>query len=107
MRLLFRWVGLPVAVPAGLADLARVAKADNCPDGPAVMARIRNTITHPTRKNREQYDRHPDAARVEAWELGLWALELCILRLCDYTGTYSNRLAHRYAWEQDLVPWAK
>ena len=64
------------------------------PDTAAAMTTIRNTITHPTRKNREKFGTHPSEARTETWNLGLWALELCLLRMFDYNGTYACRLRH-------------
>lgn len=40
------------------------------------------------------------------WSLGLWALELCLLRLFGYRGKYSNRITQRYTGEVEDVPWA-
>jgi hypothetical protein len=47
--------------------------------------------------------------RWDAWLLGMWYLELVLLRLFDYEGTYSNRLV-REGWigdEVQPVPWAR
>jgi hypothetical protein len=106
IQLLFRWAGITTDVHPSQTHLASLAKTHNCPSAPAVMTVIRNTITHPTRKNRERYDNHPDEARYEAWQLGLWALELCLLRLFNYNGLYSNRITCKAAWEAEPVPWA-
>src|SRR5262245_8780058 len=105
IRLLFLWAGIPTAIPMELNDLAKLARANNWPDAPTAMTNIRNTITHPTRKNREKFGNHPDDARRDAWSLGLWFLELCLLRLFDYHGTYGNRLTYRYAGQVIRVPW--
>jgi hypothetical protein len=106
IRLLFLWAGIPTAIPPELGDLTRQAKADNWPDTATAMAMIRNTITHPTKKNREKFGKHLAGARAEAWVLGLWHLELCLLRLFDYRGQYGNRIKQRYAWQIEQVPWA-
>lgn len=58
LRLLFRWAGIPTVLPAELADLLQQAKADNWADSATAMTMIRNTITHPTKKNRERFGNH-------------------------------------------------
>ncbi len=106
IRLLFLWAGIPTAIPAELDELAKLAAADNWPDTSTAMTMIRNTITHPTKKNREKFGRHSTKARIDTWELGLWNLELCLLRLFDYSGTYGNRITQRFQGEVSPVPWA-
>jgi hypothetical protein len=106
IRLLFRWAGIPTALPPELPDLIQQAKADNWPDTATAMTMIRNTITHPTKKNREKLGKHPSGARTDAWVLGLWGLELCLLRLFGYRGTYGNRIRQQFAGEVEPVPWA-
>jgi hypothetical protein len=107
IRLLFRWAGIPITIPASprLAALSAVAAEDNWPDTAIAMTKIRNTITHPTKKNRDKFGRHPSAARIQVWLLGLWNLELCLLRLFEYRGTYANRITQAYAGEVENVPW--
>jgi hypothetical protein len=106
LRLLFLWAAMPTAIPPDLGELTRLAKADNWADSAVAMTMIRNTITHPTRKNREKFGRHPVDARTEAWALGLWYLEMCLLRLFNYRGTYGSRLQQRYMGQVTPVPWA-
>jgi hypothetical protein len=106
IRLLFHWAQVPVEIPARLRALTALGKAENWPDAPTAMTMIRNTITHPTRKNREKFGKHPGAARTEAWWLGLWDLELCLLRLFGYRGTYANRITQAFAGEIERIPWA-
>ncbi|MFO0877578.1 MAG: hypothetical protein U0840_09400 [Gemmataceae bacterium] len=107
IRLLFLWAGIPTAVPAELDDLTRQAKADNWPDTATAMTMIRNTITHPTKRNRERFGKHTGGARIDAWTLGLWNLELCLLRLFDYRGAYANRINQRFLGQIEPVPWAR
>ncbi len=106
IRLLFMWAGIPTAIPAELDDLTRAARADNWPDVPTAMTMVRNTITHPTRRNREKFGKHPTGVRTDVWSLGLWALELGLLRLFGYRGEYGNRITQRYVGQVDVVPWA-
>jgi hypothetical protein len=106
IRLLFLWAEIPIAIPGELLELTKLAKADNWPDTSTAMTMIRNTITHPTRKNREKFGKHPVGARSDAWNLGLWNLELCLLRLFEYSDTYGSRLKLRYSGEVEPVPWA-
>ncbi|MBN9519261.1 hypothetical protein J0H58_12185 [bacterium] len=106
VRLLFRWAGIPTGIPAELEVLSAAAGAENWPDAPTAMTAVRNTITHPTLKNREKFGRHPGGARAEVWSLGLWALELCLLRLFGYRGMYGNRITQRHTGEVEEVPWA-
>jgi hypothetical protein len=89
-----------------LADLTRKAAADNWPDTATSMTMIRNTITHPTKKNWEKFGRHLSGARTDDWALGLWNLELCLLRLFEHRGTYGNRIRQRFVGEVEPVPWA-
>lgn len=70
------------------------------------MTFIRNKITHPTGKNREMFGKHPSGVRTDVWSLGLWCLELCLLRLFEYRGTYGNRITQMWTGEVVPVPWA-
>jgi len=106
IRLLFLWSGIPTTIPAELKDLTRAAKADNWPDTPTAMTMVRNTITHPTRKNREKFGKQPKGVRADVWSLGLLYLELCLLRLFEYRGTYASRITQKHAGEVVPVPWA-
>ena len=38
----------------------------------------------------------------------MWYLELAILRICNYEGTYANRLAdEHWVGQVEEVPWSK
>lgn len=111
IRLLFLWAGILTGIPDELGDLVRLARSyedfmlNKIPDAAAAMATIRNTITHPTRKNREKFGKHSDEARVDAWTLGLRNLELCLLRLFGHRGQYADRITRKYQGEVEPVPW--
>lgn len=70
------------------------------------ITEIRNRITHPKHKNgtleihpADLREIHPADLRKEAWRVGLWYLELVLLDLFEYQGTYKNRL--KFTWEGD------
>ncbi len=105
IRLLLLWAGIPTEIPSNQSVLTQQAKADNWPDSSTALTQIRNTITHPTKKNRKKFGKHLDGARTEAWNVGLWLLELCLLRLFDYSGTYGSRIEQRYVGDVQNVPW--
>jgi hypothetical protein len=106
LRFLFEWAGVPTTIPGACDDLRALAGAENWPDTPVALTRVRNTFTHPNRRNRDSYDRHSDAARFDVWNLGLWGLELCLLRLFGYSGQYSCRLQRTHPGGTETVPWA-
>lgn len=107
IRLLLKWAGIPSDIPADQIELNKLAKqSSDITDGPTAICHIRNKIIHPVKKNRDSIQRINDGALLETWHLGLWYLELCVLRLFEYRGTYGNRLKHRYVGDVDQVPWA-
>lgn len=117
IRLLFSWAGIPTGIPDELGDLVKLAKSyqdfmvNKTPDAAAAMTTIRNTITHPTRKNREKFGKHSYEARGDAWTLGLRNLELCLLKLFEHQGTYADRTTRKrqttrkWQGEVEPVPW--
>jgi hypothetical protein len=107
MRGLLVACGIPISIPAECSELAKLANPE-APDGPGCFTLIRNALVHADAKNRRKLSSIPPAAIGEAWELGLWYLELVLLRLCDYSRTYSCRLVHNDFKGNEVrpVPWA-
>ena len=101
-RLLFSSLHIPIDIPASLPELHKLAKQFNWLDAPHALTEIRNSLVHPEHKRRDQFDE----AFYPAWDLGQWYLELALLRICEYSGTYNNRLVFR-KWKGNLetVPW--
>jgi hypothetical protein len=100
-RMLFSSLDVPIDIPSSLSEIIKLAKQFNWLDSPHALTDIRNSLVHPEHKRRGQY---PDIY-FEAWNLGLWYLELAILRVCGYSGTYGNRLKQRRAGQVEDVPW--
>jgi hypothetical protein len=105
-RMLLGWASIPTSIPSSLVNLSSRASAESWSDTAAAMTAIRNVITHPTRANRLRFAANSFETRIEAWKLGLWNLELCILRLFDYNGMYANRLTQAWPGQTETVPWA-
>jgi hypothetical protein len=106
LRTLIGELEIPAGVPSEVAALAALASGPGDPwDGPEALAKVRNGIVHP-----EARDRASTAsvrARVDAWSLSQWYLELALLRLCDHHGTYGSRLARaRWVGQVTRVPWS-
>ena len=71
-------------------------------DAPNALMEMRNYLVHPEHKY------HPVDFRPaihETWKLGLWYLELSLLKLCEYSGEYHNRLTSEWVDQIEYVPW--
>lgn len=102
-RLLFSSLDIPIDIPASLPELQKLAKAKevNWIDAPQAITEVRNTLVHPVNKRRGQFD----GVFFPVWNLSQWYLELALLRICDYSGTYGNRLTQRFVGQVETVPW--
>ena len=98
--------GIPQEIPVEL-DIMTAFAAKEKWDAARAFCEVRNDITHASPKNRNSIKNMSIAVRVEAWELGLWYLELILLHRFNYKGQYFNRLpkGHRYYGELEHVPW--
>jgi hypothetical protein len=102
-RLLFSSLDIPIDIPSSLTEMTRLAKQYTWLDSPHALTEMRNSLVHPEHTRRGQYS----DALFEAWNLGLWYLELALLRICGYSGSYSNRLTARWVGEVEGVPWQR
>ena len=99
-RILFASLGLPLDISDHTPKLKAKAKKFQWENSPHALTEIRNSIVHPEHKRRGQFDDLID----EVWNLGLWYLEISILVLCDYKGTYANRMGtNRYILQRYLT----
>jgi hypothetical protein len=99
-RLLFSSLDIPIDIPASLPELQGLAKQFKWLDAPHAITEVRNSLVHPEHKRSGQFDE----AFYPVWNLGQWYLELALLRICDYSGTYGNRLVQRWIGEVETVP---
>jgi len=100
-RLLFSSLDIPIDIPTSLSEMTKFAGQFNWLDSPHALTEMRNSLVHPEHKRRGQYS----DAYFEAWNLGLWYLELALLRICGYVGSYCNRLNARWVGTIEDVPW--
>lgn len=105
-RLLFSSLRIPLEIPMETPDLANLAKDKdlNWLDAPHALTEIRNSLVHPEHKKRGQFA----SVYYEVWNLGLWYLAMALLAVCEYSGTYGNRLKKgRYVGQVEQVPWVR
>lgn len=104
-RLLFSSLGIALEIPNEAHDLVKLSKQSNWLDVPHALTEIRNSLVHPEHQKRGQFS----STYFEAWNLGQWCLEMCVLAICGYSGTYGNRLKLkvRCVGQVEDVPWAK
>lgn len=89
----------PLDIPGQLKQVRSFATAKGW-DGPQVLARVRNSLAHPS-KGAET------GLAFEASQLGMWYLELTLLFLFAFQGQYSNRTVFEKQFgEREAVPWA-
>jgi len=102
-RLLFSSLNIPLDIPPETSELQSLANNPKMKwlDAPHALTEIRNSLVHPEHKKRGQLS----SAYYEAWNLGLWYLEMGVLALCGYNGTYGNRLRQRWVGQVEDVPW--
>lgn len=97
MRLLFSSIGIPIDALSKTPDLEKLAKKFKWIDAPHALTEVRNSLVHPEHKRRGQLKNSYYAG----WHLGLWYLELSILRICGYSGKCFNRITGKF----EQVPW--
>lgn len=107
LRRLLTTLDIPTDVPAETQELRALAAFDpnEVWDGPTTVTRVRNAVVHP--EARDRASTATEEQRYQAWKLAQWYVELVLLALCGYTGTYGNRLPpSRWSGQVEPVPWA-
>lgn len=78
-------------IPIEFVGLIEYAKKYSITNGPEVFIKIRNCIVHPSLKKRKTLKELEGRAIFEARELGIWYVEIILLKLMNYNGEYQNR----------------
>jgi len=78
-------------IPKEFEGLIGYAKKYNITNGPEVFIKIRNCIVHPSLKKRITLKELEGKAIFEAKELGIWYVEIILLKFMNYKGEYQNR----------------
>jgi hypothetical protein len=103
---LLQKLSISTEFPMELLTLNSQAAALGANDGVGFLVNLRNAIVHPKRSKRQKLTKAGVSARTEALTLGLWYLELALLRLIGYHGVYWSRLRSGSNREvRDAVPW--
>jgi hypothetical protein len=97
LRRLLSKYEIELEVPATLQVMKRNSTLCGWEDGPHAITEIRNSLIHPKSKNAEAMDE----SMYEAWKLTLWYLEVCILKIFQYKGPYTNRLTAKWVGETE------
>jgi hypothetical protein len=111
---LLKSMGIPVTIPNQLTELQKALvelqkidfNAKSFPFGSYIFTYIRNRITHATGVDRAKLGSISFEARVEAKDLGLWYVEMVLLRLFGFNGEYYMRFRHGSPANRVMrVPW--
>jgi hypothetical protein len=102
-RLLFSSLDIPIDIPIILSKMHGLAQKSNFSDAPHILTEVRNSLVHPDKKSKINLNE----IIFDTWDLGLWYLEMTLLRLCGYDGKYQNRLKRGWVGEEECVPWKK
>ena len=99
LQLLLSHCKIDFKVPDTLKALKEIADNSSQNTGPKIITKIRNTIIHPNKKNRElleswanRYSVSAEALYAESLDLFEYYLTLIILSLIGYNGSFRNQL---------------
>ena len=96
--------GIHTQIPPNFKELIELQRRNKWVHGPHTIVGIRNSMIHTKSIDGDISLR----AYYEARELGLWYLELMLLRKFKYTGEYSSRRTLvQVTGGTELVPWAQ
>ena len=102
--LLERALGEPLHIPAELPHLAAHARDQGWQDGMHAIRVMRNGLVHPG--SGKKLFAAPEAARIEAWKLAMYYLDMGILYWLGYDGNILDRIRHRTYWDAAPGPWS-
>jgi hypothetical protein len=103
MQTLLASYGIDVAIPAGFTQLTAAAAREKCSNGPRIVTRMRNGVTHPSRQQPE----FSGDEWLESWSLVRRYIILAILARVDYQGSFRDPVdAVKFAGTVVRVPWA-
>lgn len=88
-----RLVLADLKIPKEFPPFCKTLKDIGADDAPEAFVRIRNAIVHSQGEKRKKLNEIPDNAIVEAMYLGVWYIELMILKILNYKGKYRSRVS--------------
>jgi hypothetical protein len=108
LRVLLVEMEIPLDIPTHFESLSAFAKSNRNCDGPKAVTLFRNAYVHPSPRNRNRLNRVGIDSQYEARELSMYYLEMILLRIFDFNGQISSRIADAEykGGETRFVPWA-
>ena len=94
--------GIPREIPSELKSLKELANSMTFRQGSHTLVNMRNDLVHSEMK----LETPSGGIYFQARELGLWYVELMLLKRFGYAGQYGNRLAQEWQGQVERVPWA-
>ena len=99
---MLRIQGIDPQIPINCSTLTALAERYDFEHGPHMLVAIRNSMVHPDAK----VDLSSMGEYREAKQLGLWYIELLLLRMIEYEGEYASRLIDvQRPGRTEFVPW--
>lgn len=99
--------GISTDFPSHLVTLKNLTTSWGATNGVEAFVKVRNQIIHSTKNGRSQLFTLGAQGKLEAKQLGLQYIELCLLAVMKYKGTYEDRTNLDHCNGQDQkVPWA-
>lgn len=107
IRLLLSQIGLQNYVPAHFTELNSYVNENNLPDGIDAFVQIRNSLVHSQEKRRKEFSKVDPKVLYQVYEIGLWYLELAIMRVIEFNGKYCFRCSDaKWTGQNEInVPW--
>jgi hypothetical protein len=106
IRLLLSHLKVKFDIPDSFTQLKAIPDTIDAPD---TFVQIRNAIVHSQEEKRKKLRDMHYMAKYDALQLGLWYMELALLKILDFDGTYHNRCIRGVFSSQCnvKVPWAQ
>ena len=107
LRLLLSQIDLKPDLPSNLTALEQFIIDNELSDGIEAFVLVRNALVHSQEDKRKRLREIDSKVLIEVLQLGLWYLELSILKVLNYNGKYQFRCSgNLWKGTNDLkVPW--
>lgn len=106
IRLILSQMNVETGVPKDLAELGALRIEEENRDGPGRIVQLRNAIVHSQKKKRVEYNAITPDAKHQGLRLSLYYIELALLKILAYNGTFVNRTKKTMLERKsELVPW--
>jgi hypothetical protein len=104
IRLLLSHLEVSTDFPELCSDLKSIPDIVDAPDG---LVQIRNALVHAQADKRKKLLKISFEVKAHALHLGVWYIELALLKILGYEGYYKNRTSKNNLSIKGPVPWKK